>query len=70
MIKVSVEVCDEPAQFRITVWANNIEQALRQVNVRYPGGEARVLFPIDPESYFVPESVGGSETPLVEIAPS
>ena len=32
--------------------AEDIEQALRIINVRYPGAEATVIFPITPESFF------------------
>ena len=52
MIRVSVEVSSGMTRFRATVWAQSIERALSAVKVRYPGGEARVIFPIEPEAYF------------------
>ena len=57
MIRVSVEVCSGTARFRAMVWAENIERALILVKARYPGGEARVIFPIEPKAFFV---IGGA----------
>ncbi len=62
MIKISVEVRSGPAHFRAGVWAESIEQALSLVKARYPGGETRVVFPIEPEAFFV---VGGG--PAYEV---
>jgi hypothetical protein len=52
MIKVSVEVCSGAVSFRAGVWAQSIEQAVNLVGARYPGCEAKVLFPIEPEDFF------------------
>lgn len=53
MIKLSVEIRSGSASFRVTVWAEGIEQALSLTRACYPGGEARVFFPIEPEAFFV-----------------
>jgi hypothetical protein len=53
VIRVSVEVCSVMTRFRATVRAQSIERALSAVKARYPGGETRVIFPIEPEAYFV-----------------
>ena len=53
MIRVSVEVCSGSASFKAAVWAEGIEQALSLTRTCYPGGEARVVFPIEPEAFFV-----------------
>lgn len=53
MIRVSVEVFSGAASFRAAVWAEGIEQALSLTRTCYPGGEARVVFPIEPEAFFV-----------------
>jgi len=53
MVKVSVEVRRESACFKVAVWAESIEHALNLTNERYLGCEAKVLFPIDPEAFFV-----------------
>lgn len=50
---MSVEVRSGAARFRAVVWAESIDRAVRLVGVRYPGCEARVLFPIEPEAFFV-----------------
>jgi mannose-1-phosphate guanylyltransferase len=52
LIRVSVEVCSGSTRFRAAVWAKSIERALNLVKARYPGGEARVIFPIEPEAFF------------------
>jgi hypothetical protein len=57
MIRVSVEVRTGAAYFRAAVLAESIEQALKLAKTRYPGEDARVIFPIEPESFFVDEAV-------------
>jgi mannose-1-phosphate guanylyltransferase len=54
VIRVRVEVSGGSGDgFSVEVWAESIEEAVRQVLASYPGCEARVLFPIDPEAFFV-----------------
>ena len=53
MVKVSIEIRDRTARFRVGVQAQSIEQALGIVRARYPSSIARVSFPIDPEDFFV-----------------
>lgn len=60
MIRVSVEVRSGAARFRAAVWAESIERALSLVKARYPGGEAGVIFPIEPEAFFVDGAVPAS----------
>jgi hypothetical protein len=55
MVKVSIGVRDGTARFMVGVKANNIQQALRIVQTRYPAKVATVKFPIDPEGFFVEE---------------
>jgi hypothetical protein len=52
VIRVSVEVCSREPVFRTVISAESIEQAVNLGRVRYPGGEARVLFLIDHELFF------------------
>ena len=52
MIKVSVEVFGVAARFRADVWAESVVQAVEFANACYPGCEARLLFPIDPDAFF------------------
>lgn len=53
MVKVSVEVQNGAARFRVRVQAKSIRKALSLVGARYPQGEVGVQFPIDPEGFFV-----------------
>jgi hypothetical protein len=55
MVKVSVEMRSGKARFRVRVQAQNIRSALSLVGGRYPQGEVRVAFPIEPEGFFVRE---------------
>ena len=61
MIKVSVEVRRGTARFRVGVQAESIRRALGVVGGRYPHGEVRLVFPIEPEGFFVrePTAVAG-----------
>ena len=49
MIRVTVEVGDGDLSRRLSITAASIEQALEMAGE----GEARVLFPIEPEAFFV-----------------
>lgn len=53
MVKVSIEVRNATARFRVGVLAQNIEQAVRIVQARYPSSVVMVRFPIDTEGFFV-----------------
>jgi hypothetical protein len=55
MVKVSVEVRSDTARFRVGVQARSIRRALSIVGGRYPQGEVRVVFPIEPEGFFIQE---------------
>ena len=55
MVKVSVEVRGGTARFRVAVQAESIRRALSLVGGRYPGSDLGVVFPIDPEGFFVEE---------------
>ena len=55
MIRVSVEVRSGPARFRVSVQAENVRRALGLVGGRYPHGEVRLVFPVEPEGFFVSE---------------
>ena len=55
MIKVSVEVRNGTARFRVSVQAENVRRALGVVGDRYPHGETRLVFPGEPEGFFFGE---------------
>jgi len=52
MIEVCVEVGVNGASLRLSVRAGSIRRAIEIVQARYPRGDIRVVFPIQPESYF------------------
>lgn len=56
MVKVSIEVREGAARSGVSVQAESIGRALRLVAGRYPAGEVRLKFPINPEGYFVDDS--------------
>jgi hypothetical protein len=64
MVKVSVELRSGTARFRVSVQARSIRQALGLVAARYPQGEVGVVFPIEPEGFFVdgPAPAGIAQT--------
>ena len=57
MIRISVQVSSGTARFRVAVQAECIERALESVVRQYPGKVCEVTFPIDPETFFVGDSV-------------
>ena len=57
MIRISVRVSDGTARFGVSIQAESIERALEIVARRNPGRECEVVFPIDPETFFVDEAV-------------
>jgi hypothetical protein len=53
MIKVSMEVREGATLSRATVEAESIREAVNITRRRYPGRDVRVMFPIDPETFFI-----------------
>jgi hypothetical protein len=53
MIRVSMEVREGTALSRATVQAESIREAVSMTRGRYPGRDVRVMFPIDPEDFFI-----------------
>jgi hypothetical protein len=53
MVEVAIEVRSGATHFRAAVRAGRIREALSLVGGRYPGGEVRVLFPIEPQGFCV-----------------
>ena len=67
MIRVSVEVGSGIACFNVAVRAESIRRAVGIVETRYPGSEAQVVFPIDPEPFFVRELAAEVEPVELEM---
>ena len=57
MIRISVQVRSGAARFKVAVRAESIERALEIVARQNPGKECEVTFPIDPETFFVEDSL-------------
>jgi hypothetical protein len=53
MIRVCVDVHEEAAPLRVEVRAESISQAVGSIEERHPGRTVQVVFPIDPEEFFV-----------------
>jgi hypothetical protein len=73
MIRVTVEVREGAVSRRVQITAPSIGRALELVGRGKPGKrELRVLFPIDPESFFAgavrPEEAVSASSGLVEAA--
>jgi hypothetical protein len=60
MIKVSMEVGEGATLSRATVQAESIREAVSITRGRYPGRDVRVVFPIDPEDFFIENSAEGN----------
>lgn len=56
MIRVTIEVSNGARHHLVTTRAQSIQQALDLVGGRY-AGNLRVVFPLDPETFFVKEAV-------------
>ena len=57
VVKVSVEVRNGAARFRVGVQASSIQRALNFVKGIHTASDVKVVFPIDPEGFFVADSV-------------
>ena len=53
MIRVFVDVHEEAAPLRVEVRAESISQAVGSIEERHPGRTVQVVFPIDPQEFFV-----------------
>ena len=54
MICVTVEVCEGAITRRAQLTTSSIEQALKLAGKGKPDRRVRLVFPIDPEAFFVP----------------
>jgi hypothetical protein len=61
MIRVTVEIREGALTYHASVTAPSIERALEIVGEGKPGRRVRIVFPIDPEVFFVPEVSGMRE---------
>jgi hypothetical protein len=58
MIRVTVEIREGALTYRVRVTATSIERALKIAGGGKHGRRVRLVFPIDPELFFVPAASG------------
>lgn len=61
MICVTVEIGEGALTRRVRITAPSIERALKIARAGKPGRRMRLVFPIDPEAFFVLEGSGQRE---------
>jgi hypothetical protein len=62
MVKVSLEVREGTDSFEVTAHADSISQAVGATKRLFPGGEVRVVFPIDGDEFFGGDGTAGGAT--------
>ena len=55
MARISVEVSNGSARFRVSVQAKSIERALEIAHRQNPGKECKVIFAMNPQAFSVRE---------------
>ena len=58
MIRISIEVRSGAARFKVSVQAESIERALEMARRYNSGKDSKMVFPIDPEGFFVEDDPG------------
>jgi hypothetical protein len=53
MVRVAIEVGSRAAHFRVGIQSSSIQSAVSLVQRLYSASDVRVIFPIDPEGFFV-----------------
>ena len=61
MIRITIEVRSGAARFKVSVQAESIEGALEMARRYNSGKETKVVFPIDPEGFFLEDDLGRDE---------
>jgi hypothetical protein len=69
MVRVCIKVeCGEAGPNTLAVRAENILRALEIAGERNPGCTLNVVFPLDPDTFFVRDDSEGAEAGAAEIA--
>jgi hypothetical protein len=61
MIRLTVEIREGALTYQVRVTAPSIERALEIAGAGKPGRRGRLVFPIDPEAFFVSAGSGTRE---------
>jgi hypothetical protein len=69
MVRICIKVeCGEAGPTTLAVRAENILRALEVAGERHPGCALNVVFPLDPDTFFVRDDSEGVEAGAAEIA--
>ena len=68
MIRITVEVSQGAARFGVEVQAESIKRALEIVKSQNPSCAAKVVFPIEPEEFYVGDATVTAESLDREVA--
>jgi hypothetical protein len=68
MVRVSIEVRSGAARFRVGVQASSIQRAVSVVKGLHSASDVRVIFPIDPEAFFIEDAL--AQEGLIEAGKS
>ena len=66
MVKVTIDV--DAGRRRLSVRAVSIRKALEAAERRHPGCALEVVFPLDPDTFFVRDVYSGVDPEIAEIA--
>jgi hypothetical protein len=61
IICVTIEIRESAVTHRVQITAPSIERALKVARGGKPGRRVRLVFPIDPEAFFIPDDCGCRE---------
>jgi hypothetical protein len=61
LIQVVIEVLSGAASFRVSVRAHSIQRAISLVRDIYPGAEAALVLPVEPELFFSGDDFDGAQ---------
>jgi hypothetical protein len=59
VVRVSIEVRSGAARFRVEIQASSIQRAVSVVEGSHSASDVRVIFPIDPEDFYVEDALSG-----------
>jgi len=68
VIRITVEVSQRAARYRVAVQAKSIKRALEIVESQNPSCAAKVVFPIEPEEFYVGDTTVTAESLNREVA--
>ncbi len=68
MIRITVEVSQGAARFGVEVQAESIKRALEIVESQNPSCAAKVVFPVEPEEFYVGDATVTAESLDREVA--